>query len=312
MNALPNFEISKPIQMRNKIKSIISLIFFLPLLSFSQDDMMDLFADEEPKIEYTDATFKTTLLVIGQTVENPPNGNLIFNVQHRFGTLNSGWYDFWGLDQANTRIGFQYGVNDWLGIGIGRSTYLKSYDGWVKVKILRQSKGLRKMPITIDYFGSMAISALNWQEPDRTNYFSSRLSFANQLLIARKINSGISLQLMPTMVHYNLVENSEDENDVWSIGAGGRFKVSKRISINVEYYYMLSQKTAEMYENPFSIGVDIETGGHIFQLYLTNAEGIIEEQIVGRTTGKWLDGDIRIGFNISRAFVLKKPKEFKD
>lgn len=298
--------------MRNKLKSVISLILFFPLLSFSQDDMMDLFADEEPKIEYTDATFKTTLLVIGQTVENPPNGNLIFNVQHRFGTLNSGWYDFWGLDQANTRIGFQYGVNDWLGIGIGRSTYLKSYDGWVKVKILRQSTGLRKIPITIDYFGSMAISALKWQEPDRTNYFSSRLSFANQLLIARKISSGVSLQLMPTMIHYNLVENSEDENDVWSLGAGGRFKVSKRISINLEYYYMLSQKTAEMYENPFSIGVDIETGGHIFQLYLTNAEGIIEEHIIGRTTGKWLDGDIRIGFNISRAFVLKKPKEFKD
>lgn len=307
-----NVEISKPIQMRNKLKSVISLILFFPLLSFSQDDMMDLFADEEPKIEYTDATFKTTLLVIGQTVENPPNGNLIFNVQHRFGTLNSGWYDFWGLDQANTRIGFQYGVNDWLGIGIGRSTYLKSYDGWVKVKILRQSTGLRKIPITIDYFGSMAISALKWQEPDRTNYFSSRLSFANQLLIARKISSGVSLQLMPTMIHYNLVENSEDENDVWSLGAGGRFKVSKRISINLEYYYMLSQKTAEMYENPFSIGVDIETGGHIFQLYLTNAEGIIEEHIIGRTTGKWLDGDIRIGFNISRAFVLKKPKEFKD
>lgn len=295
-----------------KIKLVIGLFVFLPLVSFSQTDMMDLFADEEPKIEYTDATFKTTLLVIGQTVENPLNGNLIFNVQHRFGTLNSGWYDFWGLDQANTRIGFQYGINDWLGIGIGRSTYLKSYDGWVKVKLLRQSKGLRKMPLTIDYFGSMAISALNWQEPDRTNYFSSRLSFANQLLIARKISSGISLQLMPTMIHYNLVETSEDENDVWSIGAGGRFKVSKRISINLEYYYMLSQKTAETYENPFSIGIDIETGGHIFQLYLTNAEGIIEEHIVGRTTGKWLDGDIRIGFNISRAFVIKKPKEFKD
>jgi opacity protein-like surface antigen len=117
---------------------------------------------------------------------------------------------------------------------------------------------------------------------------------------------------MPTMIHYNLVETPEDENDVWSIGAGGRFKVSKRISINVEYYYMLSQKNAEMYENPFSIGVDIETGGHIFQLYLTNAEGIIEEHFVGRTTGKWLDGDIRIGFNISRAFVIKKPKEFKE
>lgn len=298
--------------MKRKLILIIGLLFSLPLFLVSQDDMMDLLNDEEPKVEYTDATFKTTILVVGQTVENPLNGNLIFNVQHRFGTVNSGWYEFFGLDQANTRLGFQYGINDWLGIGVGRSTYLKSYDWWVKVKILRQSTGKRKMPLTIDYFGSMAISALRWQEPERTNYFSSRLSYAHQILIARKFSPGVSLQLMPSLVHYNLVETKEDDNDVWSIGAGGRFKVSKRISINIEYYYTLSKQNASKYENPLSIGIDIETGGHVFQLYATNAEGIIEQHFIGRTTGKWLDGDIRIGFNISRAFTLKKPKELRD
>lgn len=277
----------------------------------AQDDMMDLFADEEPKIEYTDATFKTTLLVIGQTIENPPNGNLIFNVQHRFGRVNQGWYEFFGLDQANTRLGFQYGINDWLGIGIGRSSYLKTYDGWVKVKILRQSTGLRKMPLTLDYFGSMAISSLKWQYPERENYFSSRISYAHQLLIARKFSRAVSLQLMPSFVHYNLVETVEDDNDIWSIGAGGRFKISNRVSVNVEYYYLLSKQSASVYENPLSVGFDIETGGHVFQLYVSNAEGLIEEHFIGRTTGSWLDGDIHIGFNISRAFVIKKPKEFK-
>ncbi len=276
----------------------------------AQDDMMDLFADEEPKIEYTDATFKTTLLVIGQTVENPPNGNLIFNVQHRFGRINTGWYEWFGLDQANTRLGFQYGINDWLGIGIGRSSYLKTYDAWVKVKILRQSTGLKKMPVTLDYFGSMAISSLKWQYPERENYFSSRISYAHQLLLARKFSRAVSLQLMPSFVHYNLVETASDDNDVWAIGAGGRFKVSNRISINIEYYYILSQQTASMYENPLSLGIDIETGGHVFQLYVSNAEGLIEEHFIARSTGKWLDGDIHIGFNISRAFTLKKPKEF--
>ena len=297
--------------MYKKTILLLLAIISLPVVSFTQDDMMDLFADEEPKIEYTDATFKTTLLVIGQTVENPLNGNLIFNVQHRFGAVNSGWYDFFGLDQANTRIGFQYGINDWLGIGIGRSSYQKAYDGWVKVKILRQSTGLRKMPITLDYYGSIAISSLKWQEPDRTNYFSSRIAYAHQLLIARKFSPGVSLQLMPSLVHYNLVETAEDENDVWAIGAGGRFKISKRVSVNIEYYYVLSKETASKYVNPLSIGFDLETGGHIFQLYVTNAEGLIEEQFIARSTGKWLDGDIRIGFNISRAFTIKKPKEFK-
>lgn len=287
----------------------ILLLLFINIL-VAQDDMMDLFADEEPKIEYTDATFKTTLLVIGQTVENPPNGNLIFNVQHRFGRVNTGINEFFGLDQANTRLGFQYGINDWLGIGIGRSSYLKTYDAWVKVKILRQSKGLRKMPVTLDYFGSMAISSLKWQYPERENYFSSRISYAHQLLLARKISRAVSLQIMPSFVHYNLVEKASDDNDVWSIGAGGRFKVSNRISINIEYYYILSQQTASVYENPLSLGIDIETGGHVFQLYLSNAEGLIEQHFIARSTGKWLDGDIHIGFNISRAFTLKKPKEF--
>lgn len=298
--------------MKNKLLAFCFLIVFFPLLSIAQEDLMDLFEDEEPKIEYTDATFKTTLLVIGQTIENPPEGNLVFNVQHRFGRINGGWYEFYGLDQANTRIGFQYGITNWLSIGIGRSSYLKTYDGWVKAKILRQSKGKRKMPVTLAYYGNMGITSLRWQEPERTNYFSSRLAFANQLLLARKFSPGVSLQIMPTLVHYNLVETKEDDNDVWSIGAGGRFKVSKRVSINLEYYYILSKQTASQYENPLSIGIDIETGGHVFQLHVTNSEGIIEQQFIGRTTGKWLDGDIHIGFNISRVFTLKKPKEFKD
>lgn len=290
------------------------LFFFLihSIATSQEDDMMDLFEDETPTIDYTAATFKTTLLVIGQSSEIPPNGNMIFNVQHRFGAVNQGWYEFFGLDQANTRLGFQYSINNWLAIGIGRSTYLKTYDGSVKVKILRQSTGLKKMPLTLDYFGSIGISSLKWQDPERTNYFSSRLSYAHQLLIARKFSRAVSLQLMPSLVHYNLVETTEDDNDIWSIGAGGRFKISNRISINVEYYFIISQNTRNKYEDPFSIGFDFETGGHVFQLHLTNATGIIEQHFIGRTTGKWWEGDIHIGFNISRTFVLKKPKEFKE
>ncbi len=290
----------------------VALITLLQLNLFAQeDDLMAMFDNSEPKTEYTDATFKTTLLVIGQTIETPLNGTLLLNVQHRFGSINSGLYDFFGLDQANTRIGFQYGVNNWLGIGIGRSSYLKTYDGWAKVKILRQSSGLRNMPISVDYFGSIAVSAVKWSEPDRKNYFSSRLSFSNQLLIARKLSPGISLQLMPTHVHYNLVETRNMENNIFSVGMGGRFKLSKRISVNAEYYLLLSKETRKSYSDPFSIGIDIETGGHVFQLYLTNAQGIIEPHFIGRTSGKWQNGDIHLGFNISRSFTIKKPKEFR-
>ena len=287
------------------------LVIFGHFNTYSQDDDLMGMLKDKPVIEYTSATFKTTLVVIGESIENPPNGNLIFNVQHRFGPINSGWYDMWGLDMANTRLGFQYGINDWIGIGIGRSTLGKELDGNIKVKILRQSKGLKKMPISVSYYGNMAVSTLKWQNPDVDNYFSSRISYVNQLLIARKMSPGVSLQLMPTLIHRNLVDSIQDDNDVWAVGAGGRFKVSKRVSVNAEYYYVISKQTAQDFTNSFSIGVDLETGGHVFQLYLTNSLGIIEEQFIPRTDGKWANGDIHIGFNISRAFVIKKPKEFK-
>ena len=208
-------------------------IFILPILIIAfglnviaQDDMMDLFGDEEPTIEYTYATFKTTRISLGQSVENPANGNLIFDIQHHFGRLNEGAYEFFGLDQATLRLGLQYGITDWLAIGIGRSSFEKTYDGSVKAKILRQSTGARNMPVSISYFGNIGINSLKFADTTRTNYFSSRLSYTNQLLIARKFNSAISIQLTPTFIHRNLVETTSDDNDVWAMGAGGRFKLT--------------------------------------------------------------------------------------
>lgn len=146
----------------------------------------------------------------------------------------------------------------------------------------------------------------------RTNYFSSRLTYTNQILIARKFSSSVSIQLTPTYIHRNFVETSKDDNDVWALGVGGRFKLSKRISLNLEYYYIISQETAKNYDNSLTIGFDIETGGHVFQLFFSNSRGITEQQFIPETTGNWLNGDIHFGFNISRTFVLKKPKEFRE
>jgi hypothetical protein len=288
----------------------LCLAIFIVALApvFSQDDLMDIFGEEEPTIDYAYASFKTTRIAVGQSIENPPNGNLIFVVSHHFGAVNQGWYEFFGLDQATTRIGFEYGVNDWLAIGIGRSTMNKTFDGFVKVKLLRQSSGVRKMPISISYFGSAAISSLKWQDPDRKNYFSSRMSYAHQILIARKFSNALTFQLMPSLIHRNLVEREIDENDVFAIGAGGRGKISKRVSINAEYYYLLPGQTADDFYNTFTIGVDLETGGHVFQLFATNGRGAIEQYYIPQSSGSWMNGDIHIGFNITRAFTIKKPK----
>ena len=287
----------------------LSLIFFL-VTSYvnAQDDLMDLL-DDGPKTEYATASFKSTRVILGHSLETPPKGALVFLVSHHFGRVNDGWYEFFGLDQANIRLGFDYGITDWLSLGIGRTSVQKVFDGYVKVKPLRQSKGERNMPVTLTYVGAMGITSLKWAEPDRDNYFSSRMSYVHQLIIGRKFTRNLTLQLVPTLVHRNLVETKEDQNDVWSVGAGGRYKVNSWVSVNMEYYYLLPGKTADDFSNSFSIGVDLETGGHVFQLFLTNSRGLIEQQFIPQTDGLWGDGDIHLGFNIHRTFQVAKPKK---
>jgi len=294
------------------MKHLLRIILILPLLHLSlnviSQDLMDMLGDDDSaRIDYTYATFKATRLINGQSIELPPKGALNFIISHHFGTVNSGFYEFFGFDQgANIRFGFEYGITDWISLGIGRSSEGKTYDGSVKVKILRQSTGARNMPLTMTLFANTAISTLKWQEPERKNYFTSRMQFAYQLLVARKFGSRVSLQLMPTYIHRNLVETIEDQNDVFAIGAGGRVKVSNRVAITGEYYYLLPGKTADDYYNSFSIGIDLETGGHVFQIFIGNSKGLIEEQFIAGTEDNWLDGDIRIGFNINRTFQVVK------
>jgi len=292
-------------------KNILFLLFSIIIFkfSFSQEDLIDLFGNETPNKEYVSATFKTTRLVIGQSIENVPKGNLNFIISHHFGRINEGAYNFWGLDKSTIRIGLEYSLNDRIELGIGRSTYQKTVDSYIKFKIIRQNN--QNIPLSISYFGGIAINTLKWEDPERVNYFSSRLSYINQLIIARKFNSNISLQLMPSHIHNNLVKLTLDPNDIFAIGAGGRLKLSHRISINAEYYQIITEKTRKNFDNSLSIGFDIETGGHVFQLFLTNSQPLFERGFITETNGRWDKGDIYFGFNIVRTFTIKKPNELK-
>jgi hypothetical protein len=290
---------------------IAVIVLFITLGSQAQTDLFDLFGDEEETTVYEMATFKTTRLVLGQSVENPAPGVLMFLIQHHFGRINSGAYEFWGLDQAKIRLGLEYGINDRIAVGVGRNSYKKTFDGFVKGKILRQSTGLKNMPLALSYFGSVSLNSLKWQDKDRENYFTSRLAFTHQLLIARKFNQSFSLQIMPTLVHKNLTPSEKDLNDIFAMGFGGRAKITNRISLNAEYWYVLSdQIVTEPHDNALSVGFDIETGGHVFQLFFTNADPIFESGFITETRGKWGKGDIYFGFNISRVFTIVKPKGF--
>jgi hypothetical protein len=285
---------------------LFSLLLNKAAAQDTTDIMKMLESETESTTDYTTATFKTTRLINGHTVENVGKGVLDVKISHRFGKVNGGGYELFGLDNATMRMGFDYGLTNYLMIGIGRSTYQKTYDAFFKVKILRQSKGKRNMPVTLSYVPTIALKTIRFEDTSRTNYFSSRLFFTHQLIIGRKFSDKTSLQLMPTFTHRNLVQLASEPNNLIAVGIGGRQKLSKRVSLNFEYYYQLPDYKLLNTTNSLSVGFDIETGGHVFQLHFTNSQGMSERTFISETTGLWEKGDIFFGFNISRVFTIGK------
>ncbi|MCG9909791.1 MAG: DUF5777 family beta-barrel protein [Flavobacteriales bacterium] len=295
------------------------LVFSIPFSGYSQGLLDELEKETEkdaPKREPVSATFKGTRLINGHSVEMPAKGELLFIISHRFGKLSTGFSELFGLDQATIRYGFEYSPTHWLNIGVGRSTYMKTYDGFIKARVLRQSKGKKPIPITMVLLAGSSIHSLKWQDTNRKNYFTSRMDYYYQIMIARKFTDRFSLQFMPSMVHKNLVTRANESNDIFSLGIGGRYKVSNRVAIMAEYHWLVPGQRLPFVNglqprSPLALGVDIETGGHIFQLQFTNAQAMFEKGFIAETTGNILKGDIHIGFNITRTFSFRKfePKK---
>jgi hypothetical protein len=298
---------------------MLALLFFSQLTILAQpgdslfvktdeEDLLSLLGGEEEQT-YTTATFKTTRIINMHSVENAAAGVMDFRISHRFGFINTGAYDLFGLDQALMRIGLEYGITDRLMVGMGRSNVNKAYDSFLKYKILRQGSGKRNIPLSISYFASAVCNTVKWADPNRDNYFSSRMQYTHQLLIARKFNSDLSLQLTPTLVHKNLVPTLQDKNDILAMGFGGRYKLTQRFSVNGEYIYVLPNQITSTFYNSLSLGVDIETGGHVFQLHLTNSTSMLEPGFITESVGQWKKGGIHFGFNVSRVFTVKDKRE---
>lgn len=291
------------------IQTIFSLLLATASVQVATAQEIDLFktADSsKPQKEYVEATFKSTHLINGHSIETTKGGLLDFRISHRFGLINSGSYNFFGLDNATERLGLDYGITNNISVGIGRSTFQKQMDGFVKAKLLRQSTGPHASPVSITGLAAVIIKTLKDSDPNIKRSTSDKTSYTYQLIIARKFSSSTSIQLMPTMVHYNLVPLANDPNDLYSLGIGARQKLSKRLSLTAEYYYQFNQFSG--YYNSLALGVDIETGGHVFQLHFTNSTGLTESTFINQTSGKWGNGDIHFGFNISRVFKIKKQK----
>ncbi len=293
---------------------IVRLLFIANLLILSNwgiGQNVDLFSEQsnDQNPDVITGTFKSTRIVNGQSIENVGAGVLDFRISHRFGALSQGSYNLYGLDQATMRIGLDYGLASRITVGIGRSTYQKQYDAFLKVKLLQQQDGAKFIPFGISYVASSMYKSLKDAPTSYTPYVSDKFSFAHQIIIASKVNDYFSIQLSPTLVHYNLVDSAKTPNDFKSLGIASRIRLSKRVNLTSEYFYRFDKLYG--YYNPLSLGIDIETGGHVFQLHVSNSTGMTERTFINETTGSWAKGDLCFGFNITRAFSIVKPKELR-
>lgn len=299
------------------MKKIVTLLaVFVSILAFGQtaEEMLAMAdsmqaAGPQPK-DYTRATFKGTRLINFPTVETMGKRALDFRIQHRFGEFQSGANNAFGLDGgACIRLSFDYGITDWLQVGIGRTSADKLADASFKIKALRQTTD-NKMPVSLVWQTSLNYTFVKIPAPavDKYHYPVDRISYSNSLVLGRKFGDNFSLQLHGFWIHYNIVDRMSDKNDMFAAGISGRYKVTKRMAITFEYARRLNKYSADAifdsYHDPLGIGIDIETGGHVFQMHFTNQFGMNEAQYIPYTTSDWAKWGVRLGFNISRVFAI--------
>jgi hypothetical protein len=276
----------------------ILLLFFIN--SFAQENLLEELADEVQLDSSATSAFKGLKIVNLESTKLAAKRDLYFVIAHRFGSIKSGLDDLFGLDNSTIRFSFILGLSDWVNMGISRSSFNKVYDGSLKYKLkTQQTNGF---PFTVVGYNAMAVNT-GWDSDHHSNFESKhRLSYVSQLLISRKFSEALSLQLVPIVLHENYVSDSNQDNTQYLVGAGGRYKLSKFVTLNMDYSYHFNRVDNSVFKNPFSIGVDIETGGHVFQLHLTNAQPMYDAGFLTNASGDWADGDIFFGFNLSRVF----------
>ena len=279
------------------MKKLLLLFVFIPLLSFSQNDLLAGIDSTATKENVTSA-FKGLKIVNLESTKLAAKGDLYFIVAHRFGSVKDGFEGFFGLDNANTQLKFVYGLTDYLTISAARSEL--AYDFSTKYTLLNQKT--EGFPVSIAGFSSLAINNTLKESLYPKLTFNDRFTFVQQLLISRKFSEKLSLEIAPTIFHENFIDNALQNNTQYAIGMGGRYKLSKRWSLNIDYAAHLNRASNSLYKNPLSIGFDLDTGGHVFQMHFTSSQGIHEAGYLGQTTGDWTKGDVFFGFNLLRVF----------
>lgn len=301
-----------------RISGLIAILLSSFTLFAQPDSVQDNSNDLEKMLEqdnqssnkkiYIKNAFKSSRVINGHSMEFIGKGVLDFRILHRFGMIKNGYRELFGLDQASMRFGFDYGVTKNLTVGIGRSTFNKEVDGFVKYRIIHQHKGYKAMPFSLVWISGMTMNTTKITD-SRLNIFSNRLGYYHQAILGRKFGEIFTLQLSPTFVHRNLVELTTDKNDMVALGIGTRLKLTNRSALILDASPILYGGRSSYNRLPLSIGMDIETGGHVFQLHVSNSRGMNEKAFITETTQRWEKGEIQIGFNLSRVFTVQRNEE---
>lgn len=282
------------------MKFLIYIFFCIPTVLFAQDDLLAEIDVDSIQNDYTIATFKGLKIVNFESTKLVAKKELTFVVSHRFGSIENGFDSFFGLDDAVTRLNFIYGICDGINISVSRSSFQKIYESALKHQITRQMDN--GFPFTIVGYHSLLINTALEKDNLPKLEFKHRLGYTTQLLISRKVSTKLSLELAPTYFHDNYVVIDSQNNSQYALGFGGRYKFGKRWSLNADYGWHLNRAKDSPFKNPLSFGVDLETGGHVFQMHFTNAQAMNTNGFLGQATGDWSDGNIYFGFNLSRVF----------
>jgi hypothetical protein len=278
------------------------LVFFAVGYATAQDDLLDQLDAEKPtEKQIAPAAFKGLQIGNMQSTKLTAKGEWYMVVSHRFGDLTNGFDNFFGLDNALTKIGGIYGATNWLSLGASRHTYNKTYEFSAKYKFANQVES--GFPVTIVGYNTMDINSALKTTLYPNLKFSNRLAYTSQLLISRKFSDSFSFEVAGIYVHKNLFEDSQELKDQYLVGAGGRYKLSKRLSVNLEYAAKVNRlASAPLYQDPITLGLDIETGGHVFQMVFSNCQPMNDVAVFTNATGNWNGGSVYFGFNMYRVF----------
>ena len=288
------------------MKKLLFTLLFAALFFLKITAQPDLLEADEPTTNYVTNAFKGVRVINGHSIEMLAPGTMDFRILHRFNLVNQGFYDAFGIDGATMRMGFDFGITKNLTLGIGRSTQKKEVDAFAKYRLLWQSTGVKTMPVSLVVIGGVTRNGL--RDEFLSAKQSRRIAYYAEILIGRKFSERFSLQVAPMIIHRNVVEDVVQKNDIYAATFGGRFKFTKRIAFVWDYAHAFNRFPTDAKLDPLSIGIDIETGGHVFQLHFSNAIGMNERAFVTDENTDWLKGEFRFGFNLSRVFQIKKKK----